>query len=100
MNIKIAQMNVEREVCPIYSNCINVGLNDIGCGKLFSIDGNWKLTYPICTYKEAKSVSGFNGSLKYVDTCPNQPANGLDICLKHCKYVNKEESLTSSGRFK
>ena len=57
----------------------------VGCGKLFSVDGNWKLCYPICMYHVPKEISGFNGALQYVDSCPNQPVAGMAFCEKHCE---------------
>ena len=58
-----------------------------GCGKLFSIDGNWKLSYPICMYRVPKQISGFDGALKYVDSCPNQPAPWMAFCEHHCSVA-------------
>ena len=61
-----------------------------GCGKLFSIDGNWKLSYPICMYRVPKEISGFKGALKYVDSCPNQPASGMAFCQDHCSVARAD----------
>ena len=56
----------------------------LGCGTLWSIDGLWKLVYPICMHKEAMEVSGFSGQLKYIESCPNQPLSGKALCKLHC----------------
>ena len=37
-----------------------------GRGSLYSIDGNWNICY---LWKVPSEVSGFNGQLKYVDSC-------------------------------
>ncbi len=31
-----------------------------------------------------KEVSGFDGAMKYVDSCPNQPVCGMAFCTEHC----------------
>ena len=62
----------------------------VGCGKLFSVDGNWKLCYPICMYCVPKEISGFDGALQYVDSCPNQPVAGMAFCEKHCEIVSSQ----------
>uniref|UniRef100_A0A1X7UPD7 CxC5 like cysteine cluster associated with KDZ domain-containing protein n=1 Tax=Amphimedon queenslandica TaxID=400682 RepID=A0A1X7UPD7_AMPQE len=54
-----------------------------GCGTLWSCDGNWKLTYPICMFDTPKELSGFSGQLNYVSACPNQPENGEAFCEEH-----------------
>jgi len=35
---------------------------------LWSVDGLWKLVYPVCMYRVPKEIAGFSGQLKYVDT--------------------------------
>ena len=62
-----------------------------GCGKLFVIDGNWKLRYPICMYKVPKEVSGFDGALEYVDCCPNQPVPRMAFCANHCAIATERK---------
>lgn len=73
----------------------------IGCGEVFSMDGNWKLTYPICMHREQKNVSGFGESLKYVDACPNQPLHGHDKCYEHHydQTVKERKSSTKCSKF-
>lgn len=59
-----------------------------GCGKLYVMDGNWKLCYPICMYRVPKEILGFNGALKYVDSCPNQPEPHMAFCHDHCRVAS------------
>ena len=54
-------------------------LLDVGCGTVFSTDGNWKLCYPVCMYRVSKEVSGFDGKLGDVDTCPTSPLAGKGL---------------------
>ena len=56
----------------------------VGCGKLYSFDGNWKLRYPVCMFRVPKEVTGFSRRLRYVDTCPNEPKFGHAFCEAHC----------------
>ena len=56
----------------------------VGCGTLWSLDGLWKLVYPVCMHKEPSEISGFSGQLKYVDSCPNQPLHQKAFCQQHC----------------
>ena len=56
----------------------------VGCGSLWSCDGNWKIVYPVCMYNVPKTVAGFSGQLGYVDTCPNEPVNKMAFCKEHC----------------
>ena len=69
----------------------------LGCGKLFSIDGNWKLCYPICMFRVPKEVSGFDGALQYADSCPNQPIAGMAFCKKHCKMARSQGIACVAG---
>lgn len=78
------------------SNIIRKYVTCVGCGKLFSIDGNWKLRYPICMFKVPKEVTGFHGALEYVDSCPHQPVPQMAFCREHCKLANEKYSLHTS----
>ena len=60
-----------------------------GCGKLWAIDGNWKLRYPVCMFSVPKEVQAFSGELQYVDTCPNAPVTGMAFCAEHCTVMEK-----------
>ena len=75
-------------------------MNIVGCGTLWSCDGNWKLVYPVCMYKEKKEVAGFSGQLGYVDTCPNQPEPGKAFCELHCQEAMKNGIPTDLRKFK
>ena len=69
----------KRGKCDYFCLCSKEFLHT-GCGRLFSIDGNWKLSYPICMYRVPKEITGFEGNLKYVDSCPNSPMHGMAFC--------------------
>ena len=69
------------------------------CGTLFSIDGNWKLNYPICMYQAPKDVSGFDRKLNYISSCSNGPLPGKAFCLHHCAVVEKEGIPTGLREF-
>lgn len=80
-------------------NMVNVLYIYIGCGTLFSIDGNWKLCYPVCMYSVPKTVSGFKGKLSYVDTCPNAPLMGKAFCAHHCTMAEEQGKPTGLRQF-
>ena len=60
-----------------------------GCGTLWSLDGNWKLSYPVCMFKVARYGQAFQGKLKYVSSCSREPIHGLAFCEEHCADADK-----------
>lgn len=60
----------------------------IGCGRLFSIDGNWKICYPHCMWKVPTETKGFKGKLQYIDSCPNEPHHAQALCEQHCSEAS------------
>ena len=56
----------------------------------WSLDGNWKLTYPICMYQVPKNVP-FGGTLQYVSSCPKQPVPNMAFCVEHCEMARKQK---------
>ena len=86
MHIHLAVRNVKLVVSLVQVFDFNLFLANymIGCGTLWSLDGLWKLVYPICMHTESKEVAGFSGQLSYVDTCPNQPLPRKAFCDAHC----------------
>ena len=102
MNTQIVPNNAKREVSfvqvkyywHVENNCaINIH-NYTGCGRLSPIDGNWKLCYPVCMWKTPMQVQGFEGRLKYVDTCPNSPMYGMAFCSSHCQEAKSRSIPT------
>jgi len=41
----------------------------IGCEALWSLDGNWKLTYHVCMYQAPKCVKSCEGKLYIPNSC-------------------------------
>ena len=72
----------------------------IGCGSLYSIDGNWKICYPHCMWRVPSEVSGFEGQLKYVDCCPNEPESTKAFCHQHCEEAKLQGIPTSLKEYK
>ena len=60
-----------------------------GCGRLFAIDGNWKLRYPICMFQFPQQVLAFKKNLSYVNTCSNSPLHGMAFCTNHCEMMKQ-----------
>ena len=61
-----------------------------GCGRMWSINSNWKIRYPVCMYPVPKNTPAFEGNLQYVDTCLNSPAYGKAFCEDHCLVVSAQ----------
>lgn len=51
-------------------------------------------------YRVSKEVAGFDGALKYVDSCPNQPAEGMAFCEEHCKAADAQGIPCSLKEFR
>ena len=60
-----------------------------GCGTVWSMDGNWKLTYPICMFQVPKCGKAFSGKLRYASSCPKEPLPGMAFCGEHCNTADK-----------
>ena len=71
----------------------------LGCGRLFSIDGNWKICYPHCMWQPSMTVASFSGALNYVNACPNQPEPGRVFCADHCQSAESKSVPTSLKEF-
>lgn len=80
-------------------NCMQP-LTFLGCGTLWSLDGNWKLSYPICMYNAPKEISGFSGQLNYVSTCSNQPENGQAFCRRVVASKGVPTTLKEYSKYK
>ena len=59
-----------------------------GCGQCWTVDGNWKLTFPHCMFPVKNSVLDLPG-LSFLSTCPEQPEGKKAFCAAHC-VVAKE----------
>ena len=57
---------------------------------IYSIDGNWKVCYPLCMMQVRMDIQGFQGECKYVDHCPNEPEPGKALCYQHCMEANEK----------
>ena len=105
--IQSVRKSAREEVIASYNNNININIMgkiiyciSVGCGTLWSCDGNWKLVYPVCMFNVPKEVSGFSGQLRYVDTCPNQPEPGKAFCSMHCSLAEKDGIPTGLRAYK
>ena len=57
-NIKI---NMEYDIFTIPSIYTHLFLC-VGCGRLWSIDGNWKIRYPVCMYPHQRTQQHFKAT--------------------------------------
>ena len=51
-------------------------------------------------WKVPSEVSGFNGQLKYVDSCPNEPVPSKAFCYQHCVEAEKQGIPTNLHEYK
>ncbi len=78
--------------CKLYSMCLvhdGTYLTQHPFGVLFhdtglawAIDGNWKLTFPVCTFPVRATQPGMRG-LNAPDVCPEQPCGNAAFCTEH-----------------
>ena len=66
--------------CFIFSSLLII-FNIIGCGKCYTVDGNWKLTFPHCMFpvKSRIIIPGLN----FANVCPSQPLGNKAFCKLH-----------------
>ena len=57
-----------------------------GCRWVITMDGLWKLSYPICMWDNKFAYP--QDIVQYLpNVCPEQPASGKAFCTKHCTFV-------------
>ena len=83
-------------VCPEILPFTVIGTHFFGCGRLFSINGNWKICYPHCMWQP--SLTSFNGALNYVNAY-NQPEPGRVFCADHCQSAETKDVPTTLKEF-
>lgn len=70
-----------------------------GCQNFTSMDGIWKLRYPICMYPVKTTVAGFE-ALNFPDVCTNAPyGKGSAFCEDHCRTATASGIPTSLRDF-
>ena len=58
----------------------------LGCGACFSLDGNWKLTFPHCMYPVKTQLLELP-KLNFPDVCTEQLSPGLAFCEQHSQLA-------------
>ena len=53
-----------------------------GCGMAWAVDGNWKLTFPVCMFPVHVTQPGMRG-LNSPNVCPDQPCGNAVFCKEH-----------------
>ena len=53
-----------------------------GCGLVWAVDGNWKLTFPVCMFPVKATHLGIHG-LHVPNVCPEQPSGNTPFCKEH-----------------
>ena len=70
-----------------------------GCGKVVSVDGNWKLNFRICCWRPQEKYSGQNILEEYPNVCSEEPVPGSAFCKDHTKIVESLEYPTQLKKF-
>jgi hypothetical protein len=72
---------------PVYDHIMHVDCKKKGCGKCWSIDGNWKINFPHCMYPVQVSVPALP-LINMPDVCINQPLNSeIAFCCHHMEIA-------------
>ncbi|XP_078352502.1 uncharacterized protein LOC144637243 isoform X2 [Oculina patagonica] len=69
-----------------------------GCGKLWVIDGNWKLRFPHCMYKVKNAIPSLP-MVNYPDICAATPERGKAFCKTHCSNLSEQGIPTGLKEF-
>lgn len=59
-----------------------------GCGQCWTVDGNWKLTFPHCMFPVKNTVPNIHG-LSFPDICPEELNGKKAFCSKHCAVAEE-----------
>ena len=70
-----------------------------GCGKVVSVDGNWKLSYKICLWRPQNRYSDQNIFEEYPNVCSEEPARGSAFCSSHSQIIEQLEYPTELRKF-
>ncbi|XP_068759139.1 uncharacterized protein [Montipora capricornis] len=60
-----------------------------GCGKLWVVDGQWKLMFAHCMMRRKNVIRGLP-LVNYPDVCTNSPQSGKAFCVEHMKFLNEK----------
>lgn len=70
----------------------------IGCGCCYSIDGNWKLTFPHCMFPVTARLPGIP-SLNFPDVCTEQLMPKSAFCPNHTEMAAAKGYPTNIKEF-
>lgn len=70
----------------------------IGCGSCYSVDGNWKLTFPHCMFPVCAGIPGLP-TLNFPDVCTEQLMPKSAFCIQHTKVAEARGYPTSIREF-
>jgi hypothetical protein len=76
--------------CLIYST---------GCGRLYVMDGNWKLCYAHCMFPVLVKIAGYEKEINYPNICPQSPQYQSAFCERHHNIVKNKGMPTDLKQF-
>lgn len=74
-------------------------VDDVGCGKLYVLDGNWKLSYAHCMFPVPVTLPGYEGEINYPNVCPRNPEYQSAFCDRHTSVVKQKGIPTELRKF-
>lgn len=90
-NTAKTKVSLSDQACDLYYS--------LGCGRCWTVDGNWKLNFPHCMYP-VRSMLESMPSLNVPDVCSNQPVNSeTAFCFYHCELAKRSEYPTTVRQF-
>ena len=96
----------QSEDCPARGICMNSTyllaitccIFVTGCGNCWTVDGNWKLTFPHCMFPVANVVPNFR-ELSFPAICPEELLGNKAFCSDHCTVAEKHGCPTNIRSF-
>ena len=68
----------------------------LGCGRCWTVDGNWKLCFTHCMYPVKVTISGL--SVNFPDVCTEEPINSKSAFCHHHHEVATHHSYPTDVR--
>ena len=86
------------EVSSVNTIYFTLTCDSSGCGSCWTVDGNWKLTFPHCMYPVANTVPNFR-SLSFPAICPEELLGNKAFCANHCTVAEEHGYPTDIRSF-
>ena len=68
-----------------------------GCGQCWTMDGNWKITFPHCMYPVEFTLPGLPG-ISYPDVCQGQPLSTKQAFCRLHQDLAQQKNIPTDVR--